>query len=47
MNYENVGFEHGEFVELDRCSDFYAPQTTLDEKGRRIFFGWMGVPEEN
>jgi beta-fructofuranosidase len=47
MDYESVRFKHGEFVELDRGFDFYAPQTTLDEKGRRILFGWMGVPEEN
>lgn len=47
MDYEKAAFKHGEFVELDRGFDFYAPQTTLDEKGRRILFGWMGVPEEN
>jgi beta-fructofuranosidase len=47
MDYENIMFEHGEFVELDRGFDFYAPQTTLDKKGRRILFGWMGIPEEN
>jgi len=47
MDYEKAAFKHAEFVELDRCFDFYAPQTTLDEKGLRILFRWMGVPEEN
>ena len=35
----------GEFVELDRGFDFYAPQSFVDEKGRRILIGWMGVPD--
>lgn len=35
----------GEFVELDRGFDFYAPQTFEDDKGRRIMIGWMGVPD--
>ena len=35
----------GEFVELDRGFDFYAPQTFEDAKGRRIVIGWMGVPD--
>lgn len=30
---------------LDRGFDFYAPQTFLDEKGRRILIGWMGIPD--
>ncbi|WP_339211200.1 sucrose-6-phosphate hydrolase [Aeribacillus sp. FSL K6-8210] len=38
-------FEHSEFVELDRGFDFYAPQTTIDHKGRRLLVGWMGLPE--
>lgn len=38
-------FKHGEFVELDRGFDFYAPQTFEDSKGRRIVIGWMGVPD--
>lgn len=36
---------HGSFVELDRGFDFYAPQTMLDPKGRRILSGWMGLPD--
>lgn len=30
---------------LDRGFDFYAPQTFLDESGRRILIGWMGIPD--
>ncbi|MCY8023807.1 sucrose-6-phosphate hydrolase [Bacillus sonorensis] len=39
-------FRHGEFEELDRGFDFYAPQTTQDESGRRILIAWMGVPDQ-
>ena len=45
INFENGIFNHGDFKELDRGFDFYAPQTTEDEKGRRILIGWMGLPE--
>lgn len=34
-----------QFVQLDRGSDFYAPQTFEDEQGRRILLGWMGLPD--
>ncbi len=37
---------HTPFVELDRGFEFYAPQTMLDEQGRTIMIGWMGLPEE-
>ncbi|MBN8193500.1 sucrose-6-phosphate hydrolase [Bacillus sp. NTK074B] len=40
-------FEHGDFEELDRGFDFYAPQTTVDGQGRRILFAWMSVPDQN
>ncbi|WP_100333000.1 glycoside hydrolase family 32 protein [Bacillus alkalisoli] len=46
LEYQEANFEHGEFVELDRGFEFYAPQTTLDENGRRLLIGWMGVPEQ-
>ncbi|ADI00721.1 glycoside hydrolase family 32 protein [Salisediminibacterium selenitireducens] len=39
-------FNPGAFHELDRGFEFYAPQTTEDEYGRRIMVGWMGVPEQ-
>lgn len=33
------------FTELDHGFDFYAPQSFLDERGRRILIGWMGMPD--
>ena len=36
-----------QFIELDRGFDFYAPQTFVDRKGRRILWGWMGLPDES
>ncbi|MFC5711763.1 glycoside hydrolase family 32 protein [Thalassorhabdus alkalitolerans] len=44
---ETFSFDHGEFEELDRGFDFYAPQTTVDAKGRRILFAWMSVPDQD
>lgn len=38
-------FEHGEFAELDRGFDFYAPQTTQGPDGERVLVGWMGLPD--
>ena len=35
-------FRHGAIKPLDEGPDFYAPQTTLSEDGRRLLFGWMG-----
>lgn len=35
----------GDFNELDRGFDFYAPQTFIDESGRTLMIGWMGVPD--
>lgn len=35
----------GEFRELDKGFDIYAPQSFQDEKGRRILIGWMGIPD--
>lgn len=35
----------GEFTEWDMGFDFYAPQTFTDEKGRRILYGWAGIPD--
>ncbi|MBM7551472.1 glycoside hydrolase family 32 protein [Thalassobacillus pellis] len=47
LNYDTASYSHGSFTELDRGFDFYAPQTTEDDKGRRIMIGWMGVPGQN
>ncbi|UOE94858.1 sucrose-6-phosphate hydrolase [Alkalihalobacillus sp. LMS39] len=43
----NGTYDHGEFEELDRGFDFYAPQTTEDDKGRRILYAWMSVPDQD
>ncbi|KAA8745363.1 glycoside hydrolase family 32 protein [Paenibacillus sp. UASWS1643] len=45
LNLDNKELMHGEFVELDRGFDFYAPQTMKDAKGRRLLVGWMGLPD--
>ena len=45
IDFSNGEFNHGNFNELDRGFDFYAPQTTEDEQGRKILVGWMGLPE--
>ncbi|MDD3795532.1 MAG: glycoside hydrolase family 32 protein [Lachnospiraceae bacterium] len=34
------------FVEWDMGFDFYAPQIFMDEKGRHIMIGWIGLPDE-
>lgn len=46
-NYETNEFIHGSFNELDNGHDFYAVQTLLDEKGRRIAIGWMDMWESD
>ncbi|WP_082693093.1 sucrose-6-phosphate hydrolase [Bacillus sp. FJAT-29814] len=46
LNYENGTSLHGDFVELDRGFDFYAPQTFVDDRGRRILYGWMGMTDD-
>jgi beta-fructofuranosidase len=45
LDLEKIELKHGEFHELDRGFDFYAPQSTVDPQGRRIVVGWMGLPE--
>ncbi|KFF55928.1 sucrose-6-phosphate hydrolase [Bacillus subtilis] len=42
---ETNKFVHGTFTELDHGHDFYAVQTLLDDKGRRIAIGWMDMWE--
>ncbi|KYD08281.1 Sucrose-6-phosphate hydrolase [Heyndrickxia sporothermodurans] len=46
-DYETNKFIHGSFTELDHGHDFYAVQTLLDDKGRRIAIGWMDMWESN
>lgn len=45
LDMQQNKLRHGDFHELDRGFDFYAPQTTVDPSGRRILVGWMGLPE--
>ncbi len=33
------------FAEWDMGFDFYAPQSFVDESGRQILIGWMGIPD--
>lgn len=46
-DYEKNEFIHGSFRELDNGHDFYALQTLLDDKGRRIAIGWMDMWESD
>lgn len=45
LDVQQNKLQHGDFQEIDRGFDFYAPQTTIDPLGRRIVVGWMGLPE--
>ncbi|EKN4031808.1 glycoside hydrolase family 32 protein [Yersinia enterocolitica] len=47
LDYTNATFNHQAFHELDAGFEFYAPQTTLAADGRRLLFGWMGIPDED
>lgn len=38
-------FDTGEFQELDKGFDFYAPQTVQSPDKRQILIGWMGLPD--
>ncbi|MDD6794445.1 MAG: sucrose-6-phosphate hydrolase [Clostridiaceae bacterium] len=46
LDYDKLKYSHNEFKELDMGFDFYAPQAFVDDKGRNIMIGWMGLPEE-
>jgi beta-fructofuranosidase len=41
MDYDQAIFTQETCRTLDYGFDFYAPQTLIDEKGRRIMIGWM------
>jgi len=45
FDYETKKFLHQEFIEFDKGFDFYAGQSFLDSKGRRIVIGWMAMWE--
>ncbi|MGB8020685.1 MAG: glycoside hydrolase family 32 protein [Candidatus Nanopelagicales bacterium] len=40
-------FTGGDFQRVDAGPDFYAPQTFLDDRGRTIMYGWMGMPDHD
>lgn len=42
---ERTGIDETRFREWDHGFDFYAPQTFVDERGRRILIGWAGLPD--
>lgn len=42
---ERIEVDEGRFHLWDQGFEFYAPQTFVDEKGRTILIGWMGLPE--
>lgn len=44
-DFKTQNYTLNEFTEIDRGFDFYAPQTFLDKKGRRILVAWMGLPD--
>lgn len=46
LDYDAGRFEHGELHLLDYGFDFYAPQTTEDDQGRRILIAWMAMWED-
>ncbi|MFZ4213548.1 sucrose-6-phosphate hydrolase, partial [Pantoea endophytica] len=45
FDYDTGSYQHGELYEIDAGFEFYAPQTTLADDGRRLLIGWMGVPD--
>lgn len=45
LDLELPRFTHDAFTELDYGHDFYAAQTFLDERGRRILIGWNAMWE--
>ncbi|WP_082360775.1 glycoside hydrolase family 32 protein [Bacillus sp. FJAT-28004] len=46
LNIEQSSFQYDRYEPVDCGFDFYAPQTTIDEKGRRIIIGWMETWEQ-
>lgn len=41
----DLALDAARFRRWDLGFDFYAPQTFVDESGRTVLVGWMGVPE--
>lgn len=47
LNYETGKLTHGDLHLLDFGFDFYAPQSTIDDQGRRVIIAWMAMWESN
>ncbi|WP_105902566.1 sucrose-6-phosphate hydrolase [Vibrio gangliei] len=48
LNLDSVELEnHQDIAQPDYGFDFYAPQTYLDDTGRRIMIAWVGLPDIN
>lgn len=45
LDYDKGTYEYKSFTEIDHGFDFYAPQTMIDSKGRRIMVAWMNMWE--
>lgn len=46
LDYNLGNFKYDSFYPVDYGFNFYAPQTTIDSKGRRIMVGWMTMWEK-
>ncbi|MGO4692828.1 glycoside hydrolase family 32 protein [Paenibacillus sp. 2TAB26] len=46
LDIKQSSFQYDRYEPVDCGFDFYAPQTTVDEKGRRIIIGWMEAWEQ-
>lgn len=46
LDYDTGLLSYGAFQLLDFGFDFYAPQTMVDDKGRRILIAWMSMWED-
>lgn len=44
-DFENGVFRVVSIHQMDRGTDFYAQQSFVDESGRRIMIGWLGIPD--
>lgn len=45
LDYEAGKYHFSNYYEIDNGFDFYAPQTIIDSKGRRIMIAWMSMWE--
>jgi beta-fructofuranosidase len=46
LRVDPPGFDRAtELLRMDHGPDFYAPQTFVDQDGRRLLIGWMGMPD--